>query len=659
MKRISRYLAALAAALMLAAPAMAVEEIPVEDFFKRSLFTSFQLSPDGKYLAAVTPLFENERRNIAVIDLETRKARAVTSVKDRDVSGYMWANNERILFFMDKDGNESFGIFAVNKDGTRPKVLIEPAETQIRGGSRFVRTASVINRLDDDKSHVLVSTPRIDGNKVVQDVQVLNILSGRTAIVERNPGDIQGYLTSDEGDVIGALRIRDGKRSVLWRDGEDAEWETLVTYEASNGGFMPVWISDDGDRMYVRSNMNPDGSVRDKAAIYEYNFQNKELGRLIFEHPEVDVAGVVGSEAKDAPVMVTYNAAKLGYHFLDEEWERMMESVQAAFPDRKVSISSRTEDEDLLVLATWSDRNPPAYYLFDRETNRMEELATAFEWLPVDALAEMQPVEIEARDGLVLPGYLTLPPDSDGKDLPMVLNVHGGPWARDSWGFNQEVQLMANRGYAVLQVNFRSSEGYGLEFRNAGRKQWGLKMQDDLTDAVYWAIEQGIADPDRICIYGASYGGYAAMAGATFTPELYQCAINYVGVTDIPLLFDSNAAWRLLRPELVRDVGDPEADRELLDDRSPVNHADKIRVPILMGYGKQDVRVTIEHALRMEEQLKLHEVEHELIIKDDEGHGFRKFENQVDWYSRVIEFLDENLKAAEENATLSSTAAAD
>ena len=645
MKTMSRYFAALAAALMLAAPAMAVEEIPVEDFFKRPLFTSFQLSPDGEYLAAVTPLFENQRRNIAVINLETREAQAITGVKDRDVSGYMWANNDRLLFFMDKDGNESFGIFAVNKDGSKPRTLIEPAETQVRGGTFFPQSASTLNLLEDDPDHILVSTPRLYQGGVIQDVERMNVYNGKTRTVERNPGDFQGWIVSGGGDVIGALRLHEGKRTVLYRPDEDADWEPLITFKASEGGFTPVWISDDGERMWVRSNEKPDGTVRDKAAIYEYDLENRKLGDLVFEHPEVDVGGVLASDVEDRPVMVSFNADRPGYYYLDPEWEQMMKSIKAAFPDKQVSLSSANKKEDLMVFTVWSDRNPATYYLFDRQTNRMEELAIAYEWLREEVLAPMQPVDIEARDGLILPSYLTLPPGSDGKNLPLVLNVHGGPWARDSWGYNPEVQLMANRGYAVLQVNFRSSEGFGQEFRNAGRKEWGRKMQHDLTDAVQWAIDEGIADPDRICIYGASYGGYAAMAGATFTPDLYQCAVNYVGVTDITLLYDSNAAWKLLRPELIRDVGDPEEEKEMLEARSPINHADKIEVPILMAYGREDPRVVLDHALNFEKELKKHDVEYELIIKDNEGHGFRKFENQVEWYTTLIDFLDDNLKS--------------
>jgi dipeptidyl aminopeptidase/acylaminoacyl peptidase len=638
-------LAVVALAAIAANAAIAAEQIPVEDFFKRSPFTGFQLSPNGKYLAAITPI--NERRNIAVIDLETREARAVTGMKERDISGFSWANDDRILFYMDTDGNESFGIFAVNRDGTKTRTLIAPAETQIQGGSFIVRTASVINRLKDDPKHVLVSTPRFDNGMVIQDVKKMNIINGRLRMVELNPGNIAGWLTNEAGDVIGAVAFEKGKRKVLYRKPGKKDWTMLVEFEEANGGFYPVWISDDGERMYVSSNVTPDGGMRDKSAVYEYDIDANQIGTLIFEHPDVDVGGVWASDVKEDIVAVTYNDEKPGRYFVDEEWERIIEKIEAAFPDKIVSPSSITEDEMKMVVTVWDSRNPAAYYLFDRSNSSMEELAIAYDWLNADALGEMRPVSIEARDGLMLPGFLTLPPDTDGKNLPLVINPHGGPRARDFWGFNPEVQLMANRGYAVLQVNFRGSTGYGQEFDKAGWGKWGAEMQNDITDAVLWAIDQDIADPDRICIYGGSYGGYAAMAGLTFTPELYKCGINYVGVTDINLLFETMpASWKLVRAEMKRTIGDPDDEEEarLMAERSPINHVDKIKVPLLMGYGKQDPRVVLDHALKLEKELKRYEVDYELIIEEKEGHGFRKFENQVEWYTKLIDFLDANLK---------------
>jgi dipeptidyl aminopeptidase/acylaminoacyl peptidase len=401
--------------------------------------------------------------------------------------------------------------------------------------------------------------------------------------------------------------------------------------------------------MYVSSNLTPEGEVRDKAAIYKYDIENNKIGELIFEHPLVDVGGVWGSEVKDEIVAVTYNAEMPGRYFVDDEWQQIFAGIEAAFPGKVVAASSITEDERRMIFTVGNSKHAATYFLYDRDKNSLEELATAYDWLNEDNLGEMRPVSIEARDGLTLPAFLTLPPDSDGKNLPMVINPHGGPRARDYWGFNPEVQLMANRGYAVLQVNFRGSTGYGQEFDKAGWGKWGAEMQNDITDSVLWAIDQGIADPERICIYGASYGGYAAMAGITFTPELYQCGINYVGVTDINLLFETMpASWKLLRAEMKRAIGDPDdpESAKSMADRSPINHVDKIRVPLLMGYGRQDPRVVLDHALNLEKQLKIHEVDYELIIEDKEGHGFRKFENQVEWYTKLIDFLDANLKPA-------------
>lgn len=646
MTRTLRFVSVILAALLISNATLA-KEVPVEDFFKRSGFSSFQLSPDGKYLAAITPI--NERRNIAVIDLETREAKAITGVRDRDIYSFVWANNDRILFFMDKDGNESIGIFAVNKDGSRPRTLIEPAETQIKGGSRVIRSAGIINLLEEDPDHILVSVPRIYQDTVVQDVKKMNVMSGRSSMVERNPGEISGWIANYAGDIVGAVATIENETEVLWRKSKDAEWTKLIRFESTAGGFYPAWINKDASRMYVSSTVTPDGEERDKAALYEYDLLNNQIGELVFEHDKVDIGGVMGSEISDDIIAVSYNYEMPGRHYVDEKWANLLQPIEQAFPDKVVSPSSITDDEQLMVLRVWNSRNPGTYYLFDVEKNSLEELGSMYDWLSENDLGEMTPVTIEARDGLNLPAFLTLPPDSEGKNLPLVINPHGGPRARDYYGFSPEVQLMANRGYAVLQVNFRGSTGYGREFDKAGWKRWGFEMQDDITDAVNWAVEQGIADPERVCIYGGSYGGYAAMAGITFTPELYKCAVNYVGVTDIELLFETMpTAWRRFEATMRKQIGDPDAEASQLADRSPINHVDKIQVPILMAYGLQDPRVVIDHALDFEKELKRHEVEYELIVKKKEGHGFVRFENQVEFYTKLIEFLDAHIGDREE-----------
>lgn len=642
---LNRFGSVLLAVTALASAAQAAPEIPVEDFFKRPQFSNFQLSPSGEYLAAMTPI--NNRRNIAVIDLATREATVVTSQRDQDVSYFLWASDERLLFGMDDDGNESYGIFAVNRDGTEPRVLIPPAASQIEGGSFVIRAAFPINRLKHDPEHVLVSAPRIVQSRyAISDVQRLNIFSGRLSPVERNPGYILGYMADDEGVVYGALEHRDLTWRFLYRGDADAPWEALIEFRTGEPGFHNLWVNRDRDRAYVASNLQPDGRPRDKAAVYRYDIARREIGELVFEHREVDVTQFMISELRDDVFGLHVNAMRPDYHFLDPQWDLVQQAVQAAFPDKICSIVSFSEDERLAVYRIWDSTDLGTYYLLDRDTNRLEELAIMAEWLDPEALAPMRAVTIEARDGLSLPGYLTLPIDDEGSDLPLIVNPHGGPRARDSYTFNPYVQLLANRGYAVLQVNFRGSTGYGMAFDQAGWRQWGRAMQDDVTDAVRWAVEEGIADPQRICIFGGSYGGYAAMAGLAFTPELYRCGVNYVGVTSLPHLFRFRPTnWEYFFDADQRlEIGDPDAEAERLEALSPVNHAEKIRVPVLMAYGRQDPRVALRHALDMERELKRHDVPYRLIIKPREGHGFAKFENQVEFYSEVVAFFDEHLK---------------
>jgi dipeptidyl aminopeptidase/acylaminoacyl peptidase len=626
------------------APSIAVDEIPVEDFFKRPKFSSFQLSPNGKYLAAIVPLGPNQRRNIAVLDLETRAAVPVTSIRESDVSAFLWANDKRIIFQMDTDGNESFGIFAVDRDGADPKTLIKPAETQIQSGSFVVRTAYVLNRLKYEDDFILVSTPRLYRNRVIQDVQRMHIYTGHKAMVERNPGDIAGWIYDDRGFVFGAARTEGTKSQILYRPSAEAPWAVIHEAEVTEPGFVPVWASNDRSRMYISSRLTADGKARDKAAIYAYDIENRQIGDLIFEHPDVDVGGVIGSDVSDDIVGVAYEADIPAVHYIDEQWATIQASLEQLYPGKIVSLTSVTEDESQIVVRVWDSTDIGTYFLLDRERMALEELAVMADWLDPDALSPVKSVTIVARDGLRLPAYLVVPRDSEAAKLPLIINPHGGPRARDVYGFDPFSQLLANRGYAVLKVNFRGSTGYGQSFDEAGWRQWGLKMQDDITDAVMWAIDEGIADPDRVCIFGASYGGYAAMAGLVFTPEIYQCGVNYVGVTDIELLFKTMPrSWEQFREIMEVQIGDPKADRAMLRDRSPVNHVEKIQAPILMAYGKQDPRVVLEHAFELEKQLKKHKKPYELIIKRKEGHGFRKFENQVEFANRVVEFLDLHL----------------
>jgi len=626
--------------LLLSGQAAAADRKGLDHYFKKPQYAGFQLSPNGKELAGLAPI--GDRMNIVIIDMETKAGRVVTNETSQDVNGFMWATNDRLLYFMDKDGSESFGIFAVNTDGSKRRILIEPLDLQIANGAAVIRTAVVLNRLKDDPEHVLVASNKRRAE--YPDVYTLDIMSGRLRMVQRNTVDAGGWFVDYDGKIIGAGYTDDLYGGFMMLNEETGEFEEMTRARYDEPSYIPVGIKGDGVNGWVSSNLAPDGQPRDKAAIYEYNFKTRELGKLVFEHERVDVTSVGVSEKTRDIIGVSYMVGKPGFVYVNEDWKKRMAGINAALPDTVNTITSTDEDETLGILTAYSSTQPPVYYIYDFEKNSLEYLAESRPWVKPEEMAEIRSVEFEARDGLLLQGYLTLPPGSDGKNLPTVVHPHGGPWARDGWGYNPAIQFLASRGYAVLQVNFRGSTGFGMSHWLASRKQWGQKMQTDVTDALQWAVAQGYTNPDRVCIYGGSYGGYATMAGLTFSPELYKCGINYVGVTDIPLLFKTAPdSWAAGLGQMKELVGDPTEEQEFLEQWSPSNHADKIKVPVFMAYGQRDPRVHIDHAKLMEKEMQKHGVEYELMIKKDEGHGYAKQENQYDFYGRMESFLAENL----------------
>ncbi|NNE06631.1 MAG: S9 family peptidase [Xanthomonadales bacterium] len=612
----------------------------LEHYFKKPQYAGFQISPNGEEMAALVPV--EGRMNIVIIDLETNQPRIVTGETSQDVNGFMWASNERLLYFMDKDGSESFGIFAVNADGSKWRMLVEPAALRIANGAAVIRFNQVIDRLKDDPEHVLVSSNQRRAE--FPDVYRLNIFNGRKRMVQRNTGNVQGWFVDYDSEIVGAGYSDDLYQGFMMLNKETGEFEELTRARYDEHSFAPVGIKGNGDQGWVSSYITPDGKPRDKAAIYEYNFKTRKFGELVFEHPRVDVTNVITSNKSRDIIGVNYIVGEPETVYVDPKWKAVMAGINAALPETKNQITSTDEDETIGVVAAFSSTQPVKYYMYDFAGNTMKFLAESRPWVEPGEMAEIRSVEFEASDGLLLQGYLTLPPGSDGKNLPTVVHPHGGPWARDGWGYNPAIQFLASRGYAVLQVNFRGSTGFGMEHWLASKKQWGQKMQSDVTEALNWAVEQGYSDPDRVCIYGGSYGGYATMAGLTFTPDLYKCGINYVGVTDIPLLFKTAPdSWAAGINQMKELVGDPKEDREFLEQWSPTNHADKIKAPVFMAYGEKDPRVHIDHAKIMEKELKKHGVEYELMIKEDEGHGYAKQENQYDFYGRMESFLAEHL----------------
>lgn len=606
--------------------------IPMEDFFRNPESVAFALSPDGEHLAFMKPW--KTRLNVHVQKIGEEEATRITSATERDIAGYFWANNSRIAYVQDTAGDENFRLYAVNIDGTGFKELT-PFE-KVRVG--------LIDRLKHDDDHILIQMNRRDPR--VFDAYRINIDTGEMEMVAQNPGNIVSWQTDHEGRLRLAGTTDGVNQSVLYRASEKEDFQVLMTTSFKET-FQPLFFTFDNKNLYVASNLG-----RDKTAIYEYDIAKKQTTELLFEHPEVDVSSLLRSDKRKKVTGVSYILDKREYHFFDEERAQLQKSLEERLPGYEVVVTNMSEDERKVLVRTYSDRSLGAYYFLNRDTDEFMKLADVSPWLNEEELAEMKPITYTSRDGLTIHGYLTLPKGVKPKKLPVVVNPHGGPWARDVWGFNPEVQFLANRGYAVLQMNFRTSTGYGRKFWEAGFKQWGLAIQDDITDGVLWLIEQGIADPKRVAIYGGSFGGYATLAGVAFTPDLYACGVDYVGVSNLFTLINTIPPyWEPMREMFYEMIGHPEKDKELYERISPVFHADDIKVPLLVAQGANDPRVNKQESDQIVEALRKRGIEVEYMVKENEGHGFRNEENRFDFYRAMERFLGKHLGGRVERAT--------
>lgn len=599
--------------------------IPLEDFFRNPEKVAFRISPDGEHLAFMQP-WEN-RMNIFVQKIGEEKLTQITFSKERSIQGYFWKNNSRLVFLQDKGGNENFHLFAVDLDGKN--------QTELTPGDDV--RAEIIDDLEDNDKEMIIGLNK--RNPQIFDAYRINIETGDMDLVAENPGNITGWLTDNKGNIRVATSTDGINVSVLYRENESDEFSDLVTTNFKES-FSPLFFDFDDKHIYVSSNVN-----RDKAAIIKYDPSTKREVKLMYEHPEVDVSSLLRSRKRKLITGVIYTTDKSHYHFFDKTRKELQEKLEARFPGYEVGINGSNKNEDKMLLYVGSDSNYGSYYFFDQTNGDIKKLADISPWLDENHMAEMKPVKYMSRDGLAINGYLTLPVGVEAKNLPVIVNPHGGPWARDEWGFNPEVQFLANRGYAVLQMNFRGSVGYGREFWESSFKQWGLTMQDDITDGVNWLIKSGIADPKRIAIYGASYGGYATLAGITSTPDLYACAVDYVGVSNLFTFMSTIPPyWKPYLEMMYEMVGNPEEDKELMTAASPVLHVDKIKCPLFIAQGANDPRVAKAESDQMVEALKKRGIDVPYMVKDDEGHGFSNEENRMDFYREMESFFAKYLK---------------
>lgn len=609
----------------LAAQAQAAKQVPLRDFFKNPEQVGHQVSPDGKYLSWAAPY--ERRMNVFVRPLAGAAATRVTSETARDINSYFW-KGDRIVYVKDFGGDENFHVVSVDLKGGDLKDLT-PGE-KVR--------ADVVDILFDDDSHMIVSHNRRDAK--VFDVFRINVRTGEEKLIAQNPGNITSWQTDHAGKLRVAGTTDGVNTSLLYRDKEGDVFKPILTTNFKEG-VSPLFFTFDNKKLYVSSNRG-----RDKSAIFVFDPVTAKEGELLVESPEVDVDGLNYSRKRKVLTTASWVTWKTQRKFLDAQTEAMYADVQAKLPGYEIAFVNADKAEDKFVVASFSDKTRGRRYLYDKATKKLELLADVSPWLPESELADMKPIQYPSRDGLTINGYLTLPKGVAAKNLPVVVNPHGGPWARDTWRFNPEVQFLANRGFAVLQMNFRGSTGYGRKFWEASFKQWGKTMQDDVTDGVQWLVKQGIADPKRVAIYGGSYGGYTTLAGITFTPDLYAAAVDYVGVSNLFTFMKTIPPyWKPYLEMLQEMVGDMEKDKDLLAAASPVLHADRIKTPLFIAQGAKDPRVNKDESDQMVAALRKRGVDVEYMVKDNEGHGFRNEENRFEFYEAMEKFLKKHIGA--------------
>jgi dipeptidyl aminopeptidase/acylaminoacyl peptidase len=611
-------------------------EIPLEDFFKNPEKRGFAISPSGTYIGYMAPV--NGRMNIFVAERgKLGEAKAITAEKDRDIANFNFDSDNRIIFSRDFGGDENFHVFTIGVDGSNQRDMTPFPKVR----------AEVIDQLPEDDAHVLISHNKRDARYF--DVYKLNTATGAMTLVAQNPANVDNWITDYNGDVRAAVQTDGVNSKILYRDGATGPFKTIVSCNFKEtmapAGFMP-----DNKGMYMISNRG-----RDMAALFEFDPTTGKEGKLLFESKTADVKGVDISRKERRADFVSYEDEFEHSEPLNERATALKARLKELIGHEHFYVASSNKAENMHVIGAYGDREGGTIYLFDEAADKLEKLADVRPWLKKEELSPMQPITFTTRDGMKLQAYLTLPAGREPKNLPVVMNVHGGPWARDSWGYDPEVQFLANRGYAVLQVNFRGSTGLGRKYWESSFKQWGRTMQNDISDGVAYLVDHGIANPKRVAIYGGSYGGYATLAGITMTPELYTCAIDYVGVSNMFTFMNTIPPyWESFRTMMYEMVGDPKKDSLLLAEVSPALHTDKIVCPLFVAQGANDPRVNKAESDQIVENLKKRGVDVEYMVKDNEGHGFRNEENRFEFYRAMETFLGKHMKegapAAKSNA---------
>lgn len=603
--------------------------LSMNNFFKNGNKATFQISPDGNYFSYRADY--KGMMNIFVQKISDTVATRITNDTLRSIGRYFWKGN-RVVFPQDIGGDENFQLFSVKPDGSDLKALTPFPESH----------ALVIDDLKDiagKENELLVGINKRD--KAVDDPYLLNVETGELTLQYANNENYDTWVTDNTGRIRMAAKP-DGL-DILWAYRSTANDVFTPMIKVSFYDQFTVGAFDKNNKnLYVLSNIG-----RDKVVLAEYDPLAKKEVKEIYANKDYDLSSIFYDRKIKELVSVSWSGEKPEKHFFNTQWQAIQKDLDEKFETYTATITAYDNARTRAIVAIYNDRKWPEYYIYNFKTKTTQKAATPYPWCNEKQMSHCFPISYLSRDGLLIHGYLTLPLGLDASNLPVLVNPHGGPWSRDEWGINPEAQFFANRGYAVLQINFRGSTGYGKSFYKAGFKQWGKKMQNDITDGVKCLIKAGIADSNRIAIYGSSYGGNAALFGLTLTPDLYAAGVADVAASNMFTFIESLAPeWGPYIEQFYQMVGDPNnpADSAMLAEISPLFNTDKIKAPLFISCGANDPRVNRSESDQLVAALKKRGVTVEYMVKENEGHGFNNQDNLFDYYGALEKFLNKYVK---------------
>ncbi len=602
-----------------------VEQISVETFFRDPQKSLFDISPDGKFISFLQP--HKGKLNVFIQSLDTDSILRISDIEDQSIKKYFWAGNDHILYVLDNGQGNNFKLFAATTDGKQTiRINIKPT-TKVE----FIDHFKYTNR------YILVAMN--ERNPENFDVYKLDLQTGNKEMIEKNPGNIIKWISDDQSKIRLAIGSDSVTETLYYREDGTSAFKAVKSCNFRNT-LEPVGFTGEKDHIYALSNLQ-----RDKLALVDFDCKTGKETKVLYENPRGDIMDVMYFKSLNKMGYVNTEIHKREVHFLDKDVADIYYKIKEKLKNEKFKVLNSDGKEERFILRSFSDTSPGSYYIYYIKEDNLKKLADVNAAIKPSFMCEMKPVSYKTRDGLTIQGYLTLPKNKNPRNLPCVVIPHPGPHAKNSWGYSAEVQFLANRGYAVFQMNYRGSTGYGKDFKISGFKEWGKKIQDDITDGVNWLINEEIADKNRIAIYGFSFGGFAALNQMIYHPELYSCAISNSGLTNLFTYIKGIPAYLKPHEEMLHEIiGDPEKDVEYLKYSSPIFHTDKLKKPLFIIQGGKDPKVNVSETNQLIKELRKRKTEVKYTLNDNEGHYFSDENNKLAFYKNLEVFLANNLK---------------